>query len=509
MRENLNIQLLIETTDEKEWKNIYESEILKLDKLYQEEERLIHEYYTSGKRSPRLEEIAQTKHNIMTNDKLISTLSRWEKKLPDLTWKKRIHVLLNYLKQEVDENNPSIVEKKENLKKSLIQETFVIDDTTYDIGLTQATLMESANRDLRQKLFKASNKVNKSIEEEFRSLIQARNQLANQHGYSNYYEYRFSLLDINLKDFLNQINQLIKTLKDLTDKWNKRIKTEYGWADLHFFDVNFAALNFSHLDSSLFPVNKLEDALNDMMESIALKPEQLPIEISLHSLPFGGYCSPVSPNELYVVINKVNSFIAFLTGFHETGHAIDNYFADYKYSEFYRFKSIISAECISELFQTVATDPEFLKRNFNVDNDVILQVKEMESLTNLIVLKTSIYLSLLEHEIYANPNADLQEISNQLAKDIFDVQGEGVNPYKQFLYVDSPTYMQDYIFALAFREMVRSSFKIQSLYGETEVFEKVKNEFIIPAEGKAWKEKAESLCGEKFTFKYLADRFKY
>lgn len=91
--EVLNFNRLNTITNVNEWKQAYDEEIHKLDELYQEEERLYYKMYAEGIESERIAEIRQIKHELMTDEALILTLSSWKDSLhEDPIWHRRIHV---------------------------------------------------------------------------------------------------------------------------------------------------------------------------------------------------------------------------------------------------------------------------------------------------------------------------------------------------------------------------------------------------------------------------------
>ncbi|MCD8511135.1 MAG: M3 family metallopeptidase [Bacillus sp. (in: Bacteria)] len=490
-------------TTETDWKKQYELFILKMEKLYQE--RAIHQidYLLTGKPSEQLPEISKALHEHLTNKKVKESLEYWKSKLTDPLWKRRLSVMLHAMEMELLKSNPTVTEKTTPLERKLMGKIYDVGNKQLNAGEVQATLMESPDRELRRQVFSAANAYGGEVEEELRSLIKTRNKLAQENGYPNFYEYCFHAKGLRVEEFIKEMDELLERCTDATAYWEEKIKTTFGWEEIHFYDMMYLALNFHQTDPALFSSDKLKPALNNMLESVGIQPEEFPMEMNLESIPFGGCCISISPNELNIIINKREALSAFLTGAHEVGHAIDNHYTSYEYPEFFRFKSIIGAECMSELFQTVYSDEDFLRTNFNVNDKIIAHIKEGEHLLNLFMVKFNYFMARLEHAMYTKPDEDYQRLSNSLYKEIFGYDGEGPHPAREQIFTALPVYVQDYLYALGVRDMIRHHFQITSMYGQKDVFDKVKTHFMKPGERYTWKERAKNLCGEGFTFDYL------
>jgi hypothetical protein len=278
------------------------------------------------------------------------------------------------------------------------------------------------------------------------------------------------------------------------------VKEKFGWEDLYYYDLMYVAFNFFKVDERLFPAAKMEAALADMFESLGLEPKKMGIDFELKSIPFGGYCTAFSKDKIKLIVNKRDGFSAFLTGTH---HALYDHFSSDEYPELYRMKSVVGHEGMAELFQAVSVQEEFLRKNFAVGEDVCQQIQEMNNLFDVIIILYNYMLSLIEFRMYENPEQDFQALSNECYHEVFGLKGEGPHPAKEMFFVSFPVYIQDYIFACGIRDMIHEHFGIRGMYGQAEIFEKLKEVYMHPSERYTWLEKVETLCGKKFSFEYL------
>jgi oligoendopeptidase F len=500
----LNFERLDEITDMQKWQEAYTGEIEKLDQLYQEEERLYYEMYSKGKQSDRLGELTTLKYELMTNEKLLKTLSSWRKILrEDEIWKRRLDVFISKLKLESLDSHPEVIEIQQKLQKNLMEYTFDLNGKEYNLGMVHSNIMENPDRELRKKLFLEAKKIGRHNESLFRVLIQTRNKLARSQGFTDYYHFRCSLKEMNMKVFLKEMKELIKHSEETIAEWDQRIIGKFGWEKIHHYDQYFSAFHFNSIHSSAFTSDRMKEVLSDIVNGLGISMDQLPVKIECMEIPYGGFCININPDDLHLIVNKRDSYSVFLSGIHELGHVLDGHFSSFQYPELYRFYSTIAAEAVAELFQTIMTDRDFLKKNFDIHDDIFTQIKEINQLTDLTMLKMNYYYSLVEFELYNAPERPMQDIANESYRAVFGYEGETFHPASEMFYIENPAFFQDYNYALAIRDMIRHKFQVTSIYKETYLFKELINTFIKPNQQYTWNQRLEKLCGEPHTFAYL------
>ncbi|MEI5908682.1 hypothetical protein WAK64_16665 [Bacillus spongiae] len=501
----INFTRLLHIRERNDWKKAYDEEILKLDQLYQEEERLYYEMYAEGKESTRLDEILEIKNMLMTNEQLKENILSWQETMKDdPIWFRRLEVFLSQMIKDSLDSHPELVKIQQSLQKRLLESTFFLDGEEYNISRAHSTMIDSPDRELRHKLLSKSKEIGERNEELFRTLIVMRNKLARDLGFNHYYEFRCSLKEIDYEMYLSEMNEFLKNTRSSSSSWNHRIKEKFGWEALQYYDLYFTAFNFHQIQSEEFTAERMYDVLKDVLNSLDISIEQIPVTIQSLEIPYGGFCTNINPEEIKVVVGKRDSFSAFVTGIHEMGHAIDGYYSSYQFPELYRFHSSIAAESIAELFQTISYDKEFLKNNFKLQEEDYAQIEGANQLMNLLMVKMNYYHSLVEYKMYLNPEQNFQELANKCYEDVFGYQGDTFHPASEMFYIEYPIFFQDYNFALASRDMIRQYFHIESLYKETEVFEKLLEILIKPNQLFSWKQRVEKVCDRQHTFGYLA-----
>lgn len=503
----INFERLRVITEEEEWKKAYSEEIEKLDQLYQEEERLYYDMYTNGAQSKRMDELSSIKHQLMTNKSLFETLDSWKDKLSaDPVWRRRLDVFLSKMKEEALDSHPEVVKLQQKLQKKLLEYRFELNGKEYNLGTVHSNIMENPDRELRKQLLLQAKKIGRDNEELFRTLIQKRNLLAKEQGYQNYYYFKCHMKEINIDTYMDEMDKLLARTKESSDYWDDKITEKFGWNKVQHYDQYFSTFNFHHINGDSFSSNRVKEVLSDIVSSLGLSMEEIPVKIETMEIPFGGFCININPNDLRLVVNKRDSYSVFLSAIHEMGHVLDGYYSSFQYPELYRFYSSIAAEGVAELFQTIITDKAFLKKNFNVEEEVYSQIKEINHLTDIKMLKMNYFYSIVEFELYNDPTKDFQDIANECYIQAFGYEGEAFHPASEMFYIENPAFFQDYNYALAIRDMIREKFQADSLYNRADFLQELVKKFIEPNQLYPWNERVKSLCGESNTFSYLAKR---
>jgi oligoendopeptidase F len=503
---DIDFKRLTQISDVNEWKATYHTAIKKLDEISQEEERIYYLMYSQEQESQRIDEIQKIKHELMTNKDLIHTFSTWKEILRnEPVWYRRIEVFLSRMKQEALDSHPEIVGVQQSLQKRLMDSKFEIDGKEYNLGTVHSNVMDNPDRELRKRLFLESKRIGRENEDLYRTLIEKRNQLAREIGYDNYYDFKCSLKEIDIHRYIDEMSGLREKAEDASIYWNNRIKEKFGWEEMHFYDQYFTTFNFYRIQGSIFSSDRLKEVLTDAVSGLGVQLQSIPVTIETLEIPYGGFAININPNDLKLVVNKRDAYSVFLSGIHEIGHTLDGHYGSFEYPELYRFYSSIAAESIAELVQTIITDEEFLKSNFELTDEVLAQIKEMNTLTDIKMVQINYYYSLVEYELYKNPERSFQDIADECYKIVFRYEGETIHPGSEMFYIENPAFFQDYNFALAIRDMIRGKFKIKSLYKNQEVYRELLEKYIEPNQLYSWQERVKRICDEDFTFSYLGE----
>lgn len=499
----VDLDRLIRMKDEQEWKQAYEEELHKLSASAKEINRLTYQLYATGVQSEELQGLIEARKQIMADPAFKSMLQDWSNNIDLPLWKKRLSLMLAEIEKQEIESDSEVLTLKNQLEGKLFSHTIDINGTQFDSGQVHSALMDNCDRDIRRKLVEAMNQLGEELSEDFRGLIKARNKKAKELGYNDFYHYKFRAAGLDFHQYKEEGLRLFRNSHAVTNEWIDRIKKRFGYESLHFYDFLYTATNFTKVNMALFTSDKIEPAIDEALDHFGLVLKDSPIDIELLHIPYGGFCIEICPEDIKLTINKRDSHLAFATAFHELGHALYHCFSSAKIPEFKEMQSVIGHEAMAELFMTVPYQKEWLVDYFGLKDEDAEQLIESKHLADLFISKLYFYTSLLEYEIYQNPDCDLQNLSDTLLKDILGLEGPGQHPAAQILLVSYPVYVQDYIYAEGIRDMFRHYFQIEGMYRQENAFTKIQQEFMEPTEQYTWQERVKSICKEDFTFKYF------
>ncbi|EKN70939.1 peptidase M3A and M3B thimet/oligopeptidase F [Neobacillus bataviensis LMG 21833] len=503
MESIMDLERLVQMNEEQVWKEAYQEEIQKLSHLSFEINRLTYQLYATGEQPEELQGLLEARKQTMADPAFKAMLRNWSKYIEDPIWKKRLSLMLNEIEKQEIESDSEVLTLKNELEGKLFSKTFEIDETEFNSGQVHSALMDHPDRAIRRKLTEAMNDLGEELTEDFRRLIKARNKKAKEFGYSNYYDYKFKAAGLNFHQYKEEGLRLFRNSAAVINEWMDRIKERFGYESLHVYDFLYTATNYTTVDMSLFPSDKIETAIEESLAYFGMELKNTPINVELLHIPFGGFCIEIAPEDIKLTINKRNSHLAFASAFHELGHALYNCFASSKIPEFKELQSVIGHEAMAELFMTIPYQKEWLVDYFGLNQNEAEQLIESKHLVDLFISLFYFYISLVEYEVYQNPDGDLQDLADSLLKDVLGLDGPGQHPASQAILVSHPAYVQDYIYADGIRDMLRHYCKIDGMYKQGTVFTKILQEFMEPTERFTWQERVKSICGEDFTFNYF------
>ncbi|WP_096187595.1 hypothetical protein [Evansella halocellulosilytica] len=442
-----DIKMLENISNVHEWKNAYEKELRKLSLLSSEISKLEQELYTTGKASDDLHTLKEKKQKILTDTSFKKLVQQHADQMTDPLWKKRLTLMLNEIESQEIEADPDILSLKSQLENKLYSQQYVVGGTSYNIGDVQSVLVSNPNKHLREKLMNAVNEQSAELEEDFRLLLKKRNEKARERGYRHYHEYKFGVEKLNFQQYRTECSKMFDPNNDTYKQWIRMAKELIDHSSLSFTDLLYSATNYGDIDQSIFSHEKVEQAIYHSLSVYGIKRGDTPIDIRVLNIPYQGMCNYIDSENIKVLINKIDSHSSFATGFHETGHALYFHYANPSIFEFKHFQSTISHEAMAELFMTIPFDKEWLTDYLQLDDKHTDSVIEAKHFSELMTSMYFYYLSLVEYELYKNPDGDFLKTANSCFKDVFAIEGTSQHPATQAVFISFPVYVHSYIYA--------------------------------------------------------------
>ncbi len=505
MELRFDVDRLMMIQDEAEWKVAYEEEIQKFWGLMKKLGELEYEMYTKGTQSSELGELMGVIPGIANQLGFIDKLNYWKDHIDDPNWKRRLQLMVQTLSNEKINNDPELTSIIQELQGMYLQKTFEFNGETYDFGMINKSLMENPNREVRKNLRFITDAFAKEVSPKVRQLIKKRNEIAQREGYDNFYDFKFTTSGLDWEQYKKECLTIIEKTKEVSNRWETTFKKINGWDEICFYDLLYLILNSNDLNPKASIQENIIPTINDSILHWGYQPEDISVKFEMVSIPFGGFCLPISPKDIRVVLNPRENWSLYATAFHEFGHALYSYFASDEYFEMYQFIDIISTEAIAEVFCTISRQKEWFLQNFDISEEKAEEFIELQRWCALSIMKIYFYLSLVEHEIYEDPDVDVEKLAVEMYQLVFGKYEKIYHPFAEMVFITHPVYMQSYIYADGIKEMFKSKLGFEGMYGEKEIFERLREEYLKPGEMLTWQEKVKNICGEDFSFKYFVD----
>ncbi|NBX83565.1 hypothetical protein EBQ90_10870 [bacterium] len=436
-------------------------------------------------------------------------------------WKQRLVRVQQLLETSILTRDSVVKKEKENQEKQDLlsnkSNAFRIQLPGEPEPVSRALLSKkigsTEDRSVREKLFKQFNAARAKawLEYGFRELVKSRNEEARLAGFKNFYEYRFFRNQLDLKNYLNNV-QLIKAqlapkirkvLRKLADA--QGIKKIEAW-DLRYLREKSASGDVNELFKE-FPESEVMKVASDFYSSLGIDVASYGFQMDLyprpgkntHAFAMGIVAPQVAEDGTVKSMPKPDiRFLANLkkpvqwddisTIIHELGHAI--HFGEIRQpiSVFRGFGSV-ETEAIAMTLERMADSQEFLEdilpKYTAVSADHLKPLLEKQEKTVRIeqafVLLRQVLFSEFERAIYLNPNQDFFQLWAKIFQEYWGIPLQPIYAdWDVDHFVMAPVYVQNYAIGIL---MVQ------------QIFESLMKDF-----GTAYRSKA---IGDKFRSQYF------
>lgn len=338
--------------------------------------------------------------------------------------------------------------------------------------LQQASaLLESTDRDLREKIYFLMTTQRLSLKDElnnlFNELIQRRHQVAQQSGFANFRDYSFASLgrfDYSPADCFEFHEAVATTLSPILNELAAKRKSALGLSQLRPWDKAVDPLGRKPLkpfetgqellDKTIQVFTNLDPFLGDCLKEM-VKLDRFDLDSRKGKNP-GGYNYPLEETGFpFIFMNAAGQVRDMVTLLHEGGHAVHSILTkDLSLNTFRNFPSEV-AELASMSMELITMDewdmyfdqPEEAKR---------AKIKHLEDIVETLPWVATI--DAFQHWIYENPAHSLAEreakwleILNRFSDNITDWDGleeiKGHIWQKQLHLFEVPFYYIEYAIA--------------------------------------------------------------
>lgn len=368
----------------------------------------------------------------------IRMIEKFEQEYLEYYWKNKMFQWKNYFENGnndlsyIDVNIYKIVNKyngliipsnrKSKLAHSLIQKDLIeknpmVSNLRNHIdNLDNYTQNIPVNLDRSNYLIEISSKMKHDVLD----LMNNRNYLANELGYSSYHDLILKTEEIDKNTLINLLNEYVSAnlpiVKDLIDKYN--IKWESWHSDLNKISIHVDQLNYIDIINNF--ANKLGFDLNHNNIQIIFKEHEI-----------SGAAYEVSPNDIRIVTAPIKSLENISTLFHELGHAISYYYN--KEEGLYK----IIPPCYDEAMAVVI---EHIAPKILFDENIQQKIADIQ----LLEYTRCAISSLFEFELWEGPEHAEDLYVKHYSKLGFNISNPVIWAFDSFRSID-PVYIHNYV----------------------------------------------------------------
>ena len=353
-------------------------------------------------------------------------------KISDSMLKRQIELLyLEYLSNQIDEEllekivkMGSALEAKFNTHRAVFEGNKVADNVLAEV------LKQDKDSARRKAAWEAFKTVGETVEKDVIHLVKLRNEAARKLGFKNYYEMSLVFAEQNSEDILN----IFKNLEEVTQKPFEKMKKRIDERLASFYGVSANELYPYHYQDQFFQeVQNVGEV--DMDEYLKDKDVKVVVEKFYNSIGLNvtemfqrsdlygrenkyqhAYCTDIDrEGDVRTMCSVKNNRYWMETLLHELGHGVYSMYIDRKLPWLLREEAhIFVTEAIAQMFETMSTNPEWLKQAVEIPGNVAEKWRETleieRKMSLLIFCRWSLVMVNFEREMYTNPDQDLNKL---------------------------------------------------------------------------------------------------
>jgi peptidyl-dipeptidase A len=448
---------------------------------------------------------------------------------------------LQYLEKQV----PPELLKKITAKANAVEQRFnvyraKVDGQEIPDSKVRSTLKESADSELRRKVWEASKGVGAKVEADLAELVRLRNEAAAQLGFKNFHALQLALSEqdgaelIKLFDELDELTKapFTKAKADIDARLAKKLGVKV--ADLmpwHYSDPFFQespAVYEANLDTPYQKADILK-LCRDFYAGVGLPIDDVIARSDLYEKKGKSphaFCTDIDrEGDVRVLANIVPNEYWMGTMLHELGHSVYSS-KNIPQSLPYVLRAeahILTTEGVAMQFERFSKSRAWIeKMGVKVENPQAFDEAAAKIQRNQLLIFSRWCQVMLRFEkaMYENPKQDLNALWWELVEHYQQVkkpQGRNAPDYGSKIHICSaPVYYHNYMMGQLFASQVHHALSKEvfntppkeTIYvGEKKVGEFMKKKVFAPGRTKTWKELTKYASGEELNPKAFAKDF--
>lgn len=385
----------------------------------------------------------------------------------------------------------------------------------------------------RKAAWNATKEIGVLLAPQILALVKKRNQLAHRLGYSDFYEMRLDLTEVDKKwlfEFLNEFEVTSRKAyltihKEIETKLSERYKTSptsigpWAWAE-PFSQED--PLSSSNLDSLVEGVDIVK-ASEKFFNSIGFEVDDIIKNSDLFERKGKNqhaFCTSIDREKDIRILTNIRPNIRWLeTTIHELGHAVYEKGYDPKLHWYLKVPPhMITTEAIALITGRQAYDKEFLKDISSKENldDILTEAKKSHTRRQVIFSRWVLVMVHFEAALYANPEQDLNSLWWSLVQKYQKVcpsshRGEKADWACKMHIGLAPIYYHSYLLGEFFASMIKDHFEkinnTPSMYKHPGIAKFLNEKLFSHGDLMRWDRLIQSMLGQPLTYKPWVEEF--
>ncbi|WP_139491466.1 M2 family metallopeptidase [Brevibacillus dissolubilis] len=475
---------------------------------------------------------------LFSNREDFASIKQWlaSDELTDETLRRQLVLLHNdYLPNQIPEEKiKQMVEKEVEISSEFTNFRPEINGERVSNNMISDILTAENDSTQREAAWRASKEIGEQVADKIKALVQLRNEVARELGYSSYHSMALETQELDETEMFRVLDQL----KNETDEPFRQVKAKLD-AELaarfgvpaeelqawHYRDPFFQeAPPLEGLDlDPLFKDKDIEALCRQFFQDLGMDVADILANSDLYERDNKNqhaYCMDVDRSgDVRVLANIRDNEWWMSTMLHELGHAVyDKYNDPNSPYLLRRYAHILTTEAIAMLFGRLTKDVDWLQKYLTLSEAQATEFQEKLqpylSLSMLIFVRWGLVMVYFERELYKNPEQDLNALWWKLVEELqFVKKPEGRNKpdWAAKIHIGtSPVYYQNYIFG----ELTASQldYAIRQATGKETIISEEAGQWLVekifkPGASFHWNTMLEKATGELLNPEYFVKQF--
>lgn len=452
-----------------------------------------------------------------------------------------VHRQLILLDHEYTPNQPDkallakIVEKETEIESEFTRFRAQLDSRAVSDNEILEILQNETDNKRRRQAWEASKQIGSQVADRVIELVRMRNRIAEEAGYKNYYAMSLAMQELDGRELF----AILQRLEELTDEPFRRMKAKldaqlarkFGIeeADLmpwHYADPFFQeAPSLENLDlDPYFKGKNIEDITGRFFRDLGLNADDILARSDLYERENKNqhaYCIDIDhAGDIRVLANIRDNEWWMSTMLHEIGHGVYDKYIDRTMPYLLRSPAhTLTTEAIAMFMGRLTKNTDWLVRYADVPSEeaerLQLLIDEQLGMAMLIFVRWGLVMVHFEHEMYHNPEQDLDTLWWSLVERfqlICKPDGRTEPDWAAKIHIGTaPVYYQNYILGELMASQLHYSI-LDELRRPSYIGQRGTGDFLIrrifhPGASVPWNELLKNALGEGLNPDYFVQQF--